>query len=104
VASVNTRITTHWVNGWFLRLFSRPYLVIDDEEVAVEWGKWIAVEMPEGPVQVGAGVRYTRTSELGGFKPHMLQPQSDETSGSTRRLVLRNGFWNHTPFKIESYG
>lgn len=104
MTSVNARVTTHWMNGWFLRFFSRPYLVIDNEEVAVEWGKWTAVEIPEGPVQVGAGVRYARTSELGGFEPQTLQPQGDELSRSTRRLVLRNGFWNHTPFRVESCG
>ena len=104
MAIVNARVTTHWMNGWFLRLFSRAYLVVGEEEIAVDWGKWIAVEVPDGPVQIGAGVRYTSKADLGGFEPQTIQQPSEGSSESTRSLVLRNGFWNHTPFKVESYG
>lgn len=99
---VSARVTTHWMNGWFLRLFSRAYLVIGTEEIQVEWGKWVTAELPNGPVQVGAGVRYTSRSELGGFEPRTIQQQDGTSCGSIRELTLRNGFWNHSPFEVEN--
>ncbi|UNX53167.1 hypothetical protein MF406_08960 [Georgenia sp. TF02-10] len=98
---------THWFNGWFLRLFSRPYLVIDGEELATRWGKTLDVPLSDGPVRICAGVRYFRRDPLLGCRPETLNVDelssaADHDSGSSHRpqIVFRNGFWNHSPFRV----
>lgn len=108
VASV--LITTHWVNGWFLRLFSRPYFVMNEQEFSARWGKAMDVSLPDGPVRLCAGVRYFNRGPLLGCEPETVDFEKDHRddtehgSESLRhpKIVFRNGFWNHSPFRVVS--
>ena len=96
--ALRARVTTHWFNGWFLRLFARPYLVVDGVEHAVRWGRATDVPVSAGSVRIGAGVRYAGRGALLGAESTPVDARARE--GDV--LVLRNGFWNHTPFRIIS--
>ena len=90
----------HWINGWFLRLFSKPTLVVDSKEFPLSWSGPTEVEIDESrDVAVGVGVRY-----FGKGKPlglHMTELDADVAAHeSPAVLTFRNGFWNHDPFVL----
>jgi len=89
-------IETHWLNGWFLRLFATPYVVTGSAEQEARWGATATVPAGGDREGVGVGVRYfNRGSLLGLEKVMVALPQSGATT-----LVFRNGFWNHDPFRL----
>ena len=90
------QISPHWLNGWFLRLFCRPYLFVDGNLHSTAWGETVALGA-EPPRVVGAGVRYFGRGPLLGLEPEEVELGS---SASETDLVLRNGLMNHTPFRI----
>lgn len=104
------RVRPHWINGWFLRLFGRAYLVVNDAELLVRWGHRTTVDLPDGPVEIGAGVRYLGRGPLLGYEPETLfteatGPTTDAGDGGPpREIELRNGFFNHEPFRVVRLG
>ena len=103
--TVTVRIVPHWFTGWFLRLFSRPYLVVDGHERRVGWGRAVAVISDGASLQLGAGIRYFGRGALLGCEPETVDvpappPGAESTLGKPSALVLHNGFWNHEPFRI----
>ena len=98
-AGVTVVVTGHWLSAWFLRLLARPWVVVDGEERRVRWGEPTPVSLPEQPVLVGAGVRYLGRGPLLGCEQEPYGGHLGARGGAPR-LTLRNGFWNHTPFRL----
>ncbi|MCP3425896.1 hypothetical protein NBM05_07720 [Rothia sp. AR01] len=95
--TLSVRVTAHWANGWLLRAFARPFLVVDGVERPVRWAEPAEVEAAGDVVRLGAGVRYRRADPLGGCEPETLELGGAEPP---REVELRNGFLNHTPFRV----
>lgn len=92
---VDVAIKTHWLNGWFLRLFSTPYAVAGSSEQRLTWGRTEAVPLGENGC-VGVGVRYFDKGSLLGVEEAQVKHRRENAS----TLVFRNGFWNHDPFRL----
>ncbi|WP_250445560.1 hypothetical protein [Actinotalea sp. C106] len=93
-------VVGHWFNGWFMRLFGRAYLVVADEELPVAWGRPTPVQLPDAPVRIGAGVRYLDRGPLLGCEPQAYEGHLGTRGTEALRVTLRNGFWNHSPFRL----
>lgn len=97
------RIKAHWVNGWFLRLLSKPVALVGHEEYALVWSQPTEIEIEQdASVQIGVGVRYFGRGKLLGVS------MTDLTAHSTPEfrpdvITFRNGFWNHEPFMPVGY-
>lgn len=92
---VHVFATTHWLNGWFLRVASRPYVVVDGREQEARWGSASTVAVEGGRSRVGVGVRYLGRGALLGLEATPVEGLADGTA-----LVFRNGPWNHDPFRL----
>lgn len=56
----------HWVDGWWLRLFTLPFADVDGHEVSCSWGQETSVGADPGMVGTdGAPVRRAR-------QPHVV--------------------------------
>lgn len=97
---IRVRVKTHWINGWFVRLFARPFVVIDDEEYRASFGKSLTVEVEGDGARVGAGIRYGSKGGLMGCEPEEIHARGGSSPERPIDVVLRNGFWNHTPFHV----
>lgn len=95
-AAITVTPKTHWLNGWFLRAFARPYVVIDDAEHKARWGQAHRIEVAPGRRTVGVGVRYLRASALLGTEAIGVNLQPSEHV----RLTAQNGPLNHQPFAL----
>lgn len=102
MACICVHVMTHWVNGWFIRLFARPFLVIDDVEHRASFREPLMVRVSGDSVSVGAGIRYGGTRTLMGCEPEVIDIQGDAGPSRPIEVVLKNGFWNHAPFRIVS--
>ena len=95
-------VVGHWVKGWVLRLFGRAYVVVEDDELPVAWDRPTAVQLPDAPVRIGGGVRYLGRGPLLGCEAQTYEGHLRAGSTGVARITLRNGFWNHSPFRIVS--
>lgn len=91
---------THWVNGWFLRLFSVPVLRIDDVDHAARWGEAVEIAVEPGRHRVGVGARYRGTSSVLGLQ----EARIEVAEGRRIRAEARNGPMNHQPFEVVERG
>lgn len=91
-------VKTNWLNGWFIRVFSRPYIVIDGVEHLVKFSTPKCFSSNANSITIGAGIRYFGRGQLLGYEAEtfILDPQPN----GTIEIILRNGFWNHSPFRI----
>ncbi|SJM68918.1 hypothetical protein [Gulosibacter sp. 10] len=87
---------THWLNGWFLRLFTRPVIRVDGAEASAAWGRPTEIEVEAGIRTVAVGARYRGTSAVLGAQETTV----DADDGQRVRLEARNGFFNHQPFTV----
>lgn len=94
------RIKAHWVNGWFLKLLSKPVAVVGREEWPLVWSQPTEIDIEQDvSVRIGVGVRYFGRGKLLGVcmtelpAHRTLEPRSDA-------ITFRNGFLNHDPFKL----
>lgn len=91
---VDVALWPHWLNGWFLALFTSPCVVVGSTEHPARWGRAVRVPVAAGQ-RVGVGVRYFGRGRLLGVEDTALD---DVPAGST--LLFRNGPWNHDPFRL----
>jgi len=86
--------TPHWANGWFLRVFAAPVLLIDGVERSARWGHPSIVAVDPGDHRVSVGARYRGTrSALGAVDAVIGIP-----AGVTTGVTATNGILNHQPF------
>jgi len=96
MSTISVRVSAHWSNGWFLRLFSRPYVVVEGKPRRVVWGELTRVAVGSSSPALGAGVRYFGRGPLLGCEPDPV----DLVTVGEKTLEFRNGLLNHTPFRI----
>ena len=90
----------HWINGWFLRLFAKPALVVDSREYPLSWTASTKVEIDDAsPATIGVGIRYFRDGRLLGVHKTEL-PRDPGPHHGPVVLTFRNGIWNHDPFVL----
>ncbi|MGP9683883.1 hypothetical protein [Brachybacterium sp. AOP3-A1-3] len=87
---------THWVNGWFLRIFARPVVLVDGTEHSGRWGQPTEVHVEPGLHTVAVGARYRGTSGTLGLD----EAEVDVDSGRRLLVTATNGFFNHQPFTV----
>ena len=94
------KLKPHWINGWFLRLFSSPVLVVGSTEHPLSWSAPTEVEIDDSScAMIGVGIRYSRRGPLLGA--HMAElPVGSGYSCNPKSLTFRNGLWNHAPFVL----
>jgi hypothetical protein len=104
MTSVDISVTGHWLNAWFMRLFARPYMVIDGKRHRVRWSEPNRINVDADEVELGAGIRYFDRGGLLGFEPERveIQARAAQDPDATVSIILRNGFLNHTPFHVQS--
>ncbi len=95
-SSIVVTVRAHWFNAWFLRLLSRPVVLVDDAEHPVGWGEAKETIVAPGDHTVAAGVRYRGSGTLLGAQPVGVSV----ADGQSVRLVARNGLFNHQPFTL----
>lgn len=93
------KVTTHWLNGWFLRAFTRPYIVVNSTEYSARFSRPIAIESDENTLVIGAGIRYFNRGALLGFKPEVFECDTPLPADAAVEITLQNGPWNHSPFR-----
>ena len=99
-SSVAVTVRGHWLNGWLLRLTSRPYVYIDGTEHAAAWGVPVREAVPGGTHLVGAGVRYRGSRDVLGREDSYVTVDDGEQT----ELVATNGVFNHQPFRLRRVG
>lgn len=102
MSGVSVRVTTHWVNGWFLKPLAKPYVVVNGRERRVRWGREVAIELVSVNAKIGVGVRYFGRGALLGCEPQDIDLRSTSSNDVQSNMVLefRNGPLNHMPFRI----
>ncbi|WP_147441009.1 hypothetical protein [Mycetocola zhadangensis] len=98
IATLTVTPETHWLNGWFLRLFARPYVLVDGVEVLAHWGGPCVIPVEPGRHVVAVGARYLRTRPLLGVDSAHVSVEP----GQEMRLRARNGALNHQPFAVRT--
>lgn len=91
---------THWINGWFLRLFAKPVVRVDGVDHAARWSRQLRVDVSEGTHSVGVGARYRGTSAVLGIEESRIKV----ADGQCVDLEARNGLFNHQPFTVTPTG
>lgn len=98
--TLRVEVKPHWINGWFLKVFSTPFLVVGSTEYRLTWSAPTEVEVDEGQdLKIGVGVRYLRRGTLLGVSMTELPRDSAPRNGPIA-LTFRNGMWNHEPFVL----
>ena len=87
---------THWINGWFLRVFARPAVLVDGTEHSGRWGRPTDVHVEPGLHAVAVGARYRGTTGLLGLD----EAEVEVASGRRLLVVAKNGLVNHQPFTV----
>jgi len=105
MTTIRIRVVAHWFNSWFLTTFSHPYVVVDGERRRVAWGEPTPIVTKGTSLSLGAGVRYFGRGPLLGCEPEVVDLFRAGDAGTPvgagdATVVLRNGFLNHTPFRI----
>lgn len=93
------KVEANWINYWFLRIFAKPVVVIDDVPHFIEWGKFNTVTIQPGDVRVGVGVSYSGKNFLGSLNP-MEEAHLVFRDGQIRKFIAQNGITNHSPFLL----
>lgn len=96
MATLTILPSTHWLNGWFLKLFSLPVVHVNDVEMVSRWGEPVEVKVDAGVASVSVGARYHRSSSVLGS----VESNVEVKTGDSLSLVARNGFFNHSPFML----
>lgn len=94
---VRVTVKTHWFNGWFLRMFSRPFVWVEGKETPVEFSCPVSVKVENHEFKIGAGIRYFSQGKLLGCEPETV---CLDTASEVSSIVLKNGLWNHSPFSV----
>ena len=90
----------HWINGWFVRLFAKPALIVDSKEYPLSWTDSTEVEIDDASgATIGVGIRYFRGGRLLGVHKTVLPSDSEPHNGPVV-LTFRNGPWDHDPFVL----
>ncbi len=97
--TIRVAVAGHWINAWFMRLFARPYVVVDGRRRRARWGKPVTFDVPETDVELGAGIRYFDRGPLLGYEPRAVRV-GELSADSSGVLVFRNGLLNHQPFRL----
>lgn len=87
---------THWFNGWFLRLLSRPVVRLNGIEHDASWGLPATFPVKPGQQVVAVGARYLGGRRILGVVDHEV----DFPPGGRAVLEFRNGLFNHQPFQV----
>ncbi|MDK7138180.1 hypothetical protein QP414_02520 [Corynebacterium simulans] len=95
-SSVVVTPRTHWINGWFLRLFARPVVRFDGVDHAAVWAQPLSIETAAGAHEVAVGARYRGTASVLG----VAETRIEVADGQQVVLEARNGFFNHQPFTV----
>lgn len=94
-------VKTHWVNGWFIRMFASPVVCVNDRQLPASFSEPTVVSVEDHALRIGAGIRYFSRGPVLGCEPELFRV--DESLNEVS-VVLKNGFWNHSPFRIVSAG
>ena len=81
----------HWVNGWFLRLTSRPVIRVDGERRVTRWGRRESVDVAPGEHRVAASFRYRHTAGELGTANHAVLVAPGEQCHLVARAGCTNG-------------
>lgn len=96
-ATIEVTVRPHWVNGWFLRLTSRPVIRVDGERHVTRWGRRKSMDVAAGEHRVEASFRYRHTAgELGTASNTVLV-----TPGERCHLIARAGWTNGSGLRFE---
>lgn len=95
-SSVTVTPRTHWVNGWFLRLFARPVVRFDGVDHDARWGRPLQVKAAVGSHEVGVGARYRGWASVLGVAELRIEVAAEKHVA----VEARNGFFNHQPFVV----
>ena len=95
-SSLTVTPRTHWMNGWFLRMFARPVVRVDGADHAAQWSRPLTRAVAPGVHRVGAGARYRGFSSVLGVEEASVEVRE----GEQRLFEARNGFFNHEPFTV----
>ena len=97
---LRVRIKTNWVNGWFLRLFTKPVVLVDRVEYPGQWSKVTEIEtIDESSTRVAVGFRYFGRGSVLGPSESVLTHNTDAGTDSVD-MVFKNGPLNHQPFRL----
>lgn len=96
---VRVNVKTHWMNGWFIRMFASPVLCVNGKQIPASFRAPTVVSVEQPVVRIGAGIRYFSRGPVLGCEPELCRV--DDSSGGVN-LVFKNGVWNHSPFTIVS--
>ncbi|MDO4252908.1 MULTISPECIES: hypothetical protein [Bacillati] len=94
---VQVTVKTNWLNGWFIKIFSKPFLWVDGNEIPVEFSSPALIKIDNYEFKIGAGIRYFSKGRLLGCDPETIYL---DISRGDFSVVLKNGFWNHSPFSV----
>lgn len=89
-------VPAHWFNGWFLRLFARPVILVDGAEHEARWAWPTEIPVAYGSHAVAVGVRYRGAQTITGLAESSIAVASEQPIV----LEARNGFFNHQPFTV----
>ena len=96
--SLQVVIRPHWVNGWLLIPFARPYVRVDGQEYACRWNQPLRIEVPAGPHAVAAFMRYRAVPKALGTG----RTEIDVSPGGEVSFTARNGWLNYMPFSLNA--
>lgn len=99
---VRVVVRPHWMNGWFMRLFATPYVVVDGQERAVRFNREAEFSTEKPVAAVAAGIRYARRGALLGDVEERVELRGGP--GEVTRIEFRNGVFNHDPFVARRVG
>ena len=93
---MGVRFRLSWVNGWFIRLFARPYISVNGAQLPASWSAETLARVECSDVRVDAFFRYRGSTSALGTGSYRLNGAND----ATVHLVARNGVMNQTPFTV----
>lgn len=97
---LRVRIKTNWVNGWFLRLFTKPVVLVDRVEHPGQWLQVSEIEIDdEDSTRVAVGFRYFGRGSVLGTSESVLTRDAEAGSDQVD-VVFKNGPLNHQPFRL----
>lgn len=95
-SSITVVPRTHWLNGWFLRMFARPVVRVGGVEHTAAWGHPLRTNVAAGTHDVGVGARYRGSASPLGVSKLTIEV----AAGDSVELSARNGLFNHQPFTL----
>lgn len=95
--TVSVEFCLNPVNGWFIRLFALPVVMIDGGGVPASWKHRGVYSLELGPHTVSASLKYRRTPWLLGTGECRIQVTEANREFA---VIARNGVMNQTPFRL----